>query len=1148
MSPSDKTKTAGVLVHGSIHHFTRKAGRLVKCRRWAYVNQDSLLIFPDAYTSSHCYRLLLTGADVNISYEDEDNPLIAITEPDNTITYLIQPEKPYKFQKWLSAIYKASRSPSEGLNTNSNLTSGGQASLFSANGTLPVPSDVPDFTVIPKQRTHQLSMSHRNHVDQTNPTQSERTKSINPPAVPKRIALPWDCKSHRGHKNHSKTQNSQMDNQWTPVPPARSTKRVPFSQVDGSGQQPPPRPPRSGIPLKTVKEHPDMRDSDIVPTKSLDEVKSRYPVSGLAKRMSISASDLLGKSRDELILLLLQLNREKANLQRWHDYFTRQIDLIRSSKRDSADANKDIEAIEVELKDVNGQLSLSEPLVTFLSNMLRMGDLYGGDDVLFASEYRQHLLSPHEIVPPKPSLTLAREVEAREVARSLNASKRKMTNPPKPATRSSTVTDQSCTLANWIAQSDRVDWASGPSRIQENSLDRSVRRRSTDVDFNYVEETASMRRRREQLEAELADLEELCAPHSEIHQRLRETQRALRSTEHSSAKMQGSISHASGPSAALLRRLRADQYSGQRRPRTDSTRARSRSGPDEEQHHVEEWLDPTRQYSESFRRGTNDSGRTTPRRRNQSASGRSQQFTPIQDPGDFDSRNESLRRYRSIPDHLNLMKQDESVGLSELTRQKSFEWEPLNRPLNMPRPLPESSQKFAALQPEVFVYPSRANTLYLSNYSQRVSRREPDQSREPLSRLETLGRDGYLPEPGYGITYTPSDRLFREWSQPLVDPSDRFQRHNSLKPNTDSMPNKRSIFGYSNERIDRTLDPDLMDNGDIPRVVRAYNSNTNELRPNYSSPDLTRLPDAIQFGKSENELFEMTDRPTPRNRASIFEYPNPAEEDVNLVFTDLKNRRYSPSACWNGRTQENVTRSRKSSTRLQSPYDGSHTIQLLNRNPWESGISSRGPGSPSSIDTESTTKEPGRELTSPVKPFSHSIDEWLKMESPPASGKPLVNGDRSVHTPELLQMNLRRDGDFPSDHKSPDQWRSPVAERQNIHDEFEQPVFSPPEPMKIQERYVPSPPQGEPTDMLLRQSKEMRLNAIREVLLRQRLIDSYDHRDSPPNPTSTPSRDGDRINQNVHLISMQAKLAKDAVASVFQLAGTLNDGIEVFPL
>lgn len=72
----------------------------------------------------------------------------------------------------------------------------------------------------------------------------------------------------------------------------------------------------------------------------LSEIRKRYPVTGLAKRMSIVASDLLGKSvsvvadenahpwsefhvflllivlqHDELVLALIQLHREKTNLE-----------------------------------------------------------------------------------------------------------------------------------------------------------------------------------------------------------------------------------------------------------------------------------------------------------------------------------------------------------------------------------------------------------------------------------------------------------------------------------------------------------------------------------------------------------------------------------------------------------------------------------------------------------------------------------------------------------------------------------------------------------------------------------------------------------------------------------------------------------------
>lgn len=48
----------------------------------------------------------------------------------------------------------------------------------------------------------------------------------------------------------------------------------------------------------------------------------------------------------------------------------------------------------------------------------------------------------------------------------------------------------------------------------------------------------------------------------------------------------------------------------------------------------------------SMRRGTNHSGRTTPRRRNQSASATGQGFTPIQEP--VNTHLDSKRRYRRL--------------------------------------------------------------------------------------------------------------------------------------------------------------------------------------------------------------------------------------------------------------------------------------------------------------------------------------------------------------------------------------------------------------------------------------------------------------------------------------------------------------------
>ncbi|KAH8875343.1 hypothetical protein KSF78_0004603 [Schistosoma japonicum] len=255
-------------------------------------------------------------------------------------------------------------------------------------------------------------------------------------------------------------------------------------------------------------------------TKALSNVKHRYPVTGLAKRMSIAASDLLGKSRDDLILLLLQLNREKANLKRWYEYFTYQIDQIRLVKGNTNEAKSEIDVVQSELNDVIGQLELSEPLIKFLDNMIRMGDVYGGDDVLFASEYRRHLLPSHEIVPSKPSLEFARDIEEREIATILNNSLRHSLH------RQYTLPDENNfnkSITPIISSSPTV------STSPTSPVNKSIITKLDDMP-----EPEEIRLERKRLEKELDNLENLCAPHQLIHRKLKDTQKSIRLTERNS--------------------------------------------------------------------------------------------------------------------------------------------------------------------------------------------------------------------------------------------------------------------------------------------------------------------------------------------------------------------------------------------------------------------------------------------------------------------------------------------------------------------------------------------------------------------------------------------------------------------------------------
>ncbi|KAF8567409.1 hypothetical protein P879_06109 [Paragonimus westermani] len=613
-----------VLIHGSVFQYTRNDGQLVKSRRWACVTSDSLFVFPDAHNSRACYKVFLEQADIGTSCEDDDNPWITIAERNNSL-YYIQPENAYQFNKWFSAIQRAANPHTKLSRTDSRYCQ--FAKIFPSNRI------IKPFQSLTKLNANSVFTSDTGKPDiHSQPETTNQLRAPNgrysSPAVPKRINLPWnkhidntptttDCSPHLVRNGCSLTDRAP-----------HSTDRV-FSDV---GITPPPRPPRSRLDLQTVKEHANMRDSDVLTTKRLSEIRNLYPVSGLAKRMSISASDLLGKSRDDLILLLLQLNREKANLQRWYDYFTQQLELIRSTKGDTPEARKEMADIRIELEDVTGQLSLSKPLVKFLGNMLRMGDLYGGDDVMFASEYRQHLLSDHEIVPPKPSLNFARDVEEQDVARTLNASRRSSHSIPSLHTG---LSNESVNLADWIAQTEMTE-------AEEASVHRLSHSRGSSLSVGRSFESAAVRQRRIQLEAELADLEALCAPHKVLHQQLRLTQKAI--------NQNGKTRESRGPAATLLRRLCVNQTDRARRSSTD---IRSRTSRDNFYHDENEPFYNSNQLlvtTESHKRMS----QPYERRQSSTSAFNSGRFTPIGSKQSFE-RDSFLKRFRSIPDHLDLL-------------------------------------------------------------------------------------------------------------------------------------------------------------------------------------------------------------------------------------------------------------------------------------------------------------------------------------------------------------------------------------------------------------------------------------------------------------------------------------------------------------
>ncbi|CAI2727776.1 unnamed protein product [Schistosoma spindalis] len=422
-----------------------------------------------------------------------------------------------------------------------------------------------------------------------------------------------------------------------------------------SEDKPPPRPPRNPHVLHTVKEHANMRDDEIVETKALTNVKHRYPVTGLAKRMSIAASDLLGKSRDDLILLLLQLNREKANLKRWYEYFTYQIDQIQLVKGNTKEAKSDIAVIQSELNDVIGQLKLSDPLIKFLDNMIRMGDVYGGDDVLFASEYRRHLLPSHEIVPSKPSLEFARNIEEREIARVLNNSLRHSLH------RTSPLSD-----GNHFSQpiTPISSSPSLPSSSPFNNLNTSIVPK-----LDNMPEPVEIRLQRKRLEQELANIENLCAPHQLIHRKLKDTQKSIRLTERNKLSTEQSNKfNSKGPSATLLRRLHQDSiYNRQSKSANNSIR-RKLTGSDYAEFYGDVYKRPNTAFDHYSQSSIKNKSYNIHHKYHY-------------DDGDNDEvvgDKDGIKTFRSIPENLNLFPNDSLFMKNTLKPLQDERHKPLN--------------------------------------------------------------------------------------------------------------------------------------------------------------------------------------------------------------------------------------------------------------------------------------------------------------------------------------------------------------------------------------------------------------------------------------------------------------------------------------
>uniref|UniRef100_A0A5K4FDP1 PH domain-containing protein n=2 Tax=Schistosoma mansoni TaxID=6183 RepID=A0A5K4FDP1_SCHMA len=620
-----------VMIHGFILHLVRSNDKCHVSKRWAYIKHDSLFVFPNHLNRKNCLKIFLNHSGVSVSYQEDDTPWITITEYSGA-TYYLRPEAEKTFQNWLTAVYKASK--------NCKSQAVGHTMECRPNFTDQHLSKSLEQEILTSKRLNEKRSldylgPHYSNIYQSGNNGFNVQPSLNSAVQP----INSNYLDRDSEMTHSKQKNVKHVNENT-----LRSKNMQVEYKPGE-DKPPPRPPRNPHVLHTVKEHANMHDDEIVETKALTNVKHRYPVTGLAKRMSVAASDLLGKSRDDLILLLLQLNREKANLKRWYEYFTYQIDQIQLVKGNTKEAKSDIAVIQSELNDVIGQLKLSDPLIKFLDNMIRMGDVYGGDDVLFASEYRRHLLPSHEIVPSKPSLEFARDIEEREIARVLNNSLRHSLH------RSSPLSDGS----HFSQPISPISSSPSPSSSPFNNLNTSIIPK-----LDSMPEPVEIRLQRKRLEQELADIENLCAPHQLIHRKLKDTQKSIRLTERNkSSTEQSNKFNSKAPSATLLRRLHQDSIHNRQSKSANNSIRRKSVEPD----YVEFYGDVYKRPSTAFDHYSQSSMKNKlydihHKHHYDQSRFMNHDDDGVEDGGDNEVDEDGIKKFRSIPENLNLFPHD----------------------------------------------------------------------------------------------------------------------------------------------------------------------------------------------------------------------------------------------------------------------------------------------------------------------------------------------------------------------------------------------------------------------------------------------------------------------------------------------------------
>ncbi|XP_036317501.1 uncharacterized protein LOC118732480, partial [Rhagoletis pomonella] len=104
------------------------------------------------------------------------------------------------------------------------------------------------------------------------------------------------------------------------------------------------------------------------------------------RNLDVSAGDLLSRTHEELVLLLIQLRRQNSNTARAIEQCCSDIHEVQNRLRTAegltrAESIQRLDYLKQHLLDLERQYEKSKPLVNLVDNMVKLGSLYRNNDI-----------------------------------------------------------------------------------------------------------------------------------------------------------------------------------------------------------------------------------------------------------------------------------------------------------------------------------------------------------------------------------------------------------------------------------------------------------------------------------------------------------------------------------------------------------------------------------------------------------------------------------------------------------------------------------------------------------------------------------------------------------------------------------------------